>query len=230
VKWRGISADSATEPAPGRPLAERLLELRAGIAQYVRPENQQINEQTVAWLHAECATERALKAGEKAPDFTLPDQNGNGLSSADRLRTGPLVAVFFRGRWCPFCVASLEAWRDAAPQVIAAGAKLVGISPQSVHQNSLTADQHRLNFPLLSDSGNQVAEQFGVRYRVPQDQERLYRSSFVNLPHINGDASWTLPMPALFVIGGDGKIATAKVEADYRERADPAVVLATLNP
>jgi peroxiredoxin len=228
VKWRGISKDTAEAPASGRSLAERLLEVRAGIAQYVRPENQQVNERTIEWLRSSGATERALRRGDEAPLFTLLDQAGRSVASQDLLASGPMIVSFFRGRWCPFCVATLETWRDSQAQVRERGAQFVAISPQTVHHNSLTADQHKLQYPVLSDVGSDVARKFGIAYRVPEEQVTLYRSSFVNLPHLTGDDSWTLPLAATFVISQDGKIVAAFVPQDHRERAEPADVLATL--
>lgn len=225
MKWRGISTDTAEQSQPDKSLAERLLEVRAGIAQYVHPENQQISERTVEWLRASGTADRSLRPGSFAAGFELPDQNGKMVSSSALLTQGPLIISFFRGRWCPFCIAELEAWRDAIPQVKAAGAALVAISPQKVQHNAFTADQHKLAFPVLSDLGNQVAKQFGVAYRVPEDQAQLYRRSFVNLPHLNGDESWELPLTATYVITPDGVIKSAFISADYRERPEPATVL-----
>ena len=205
-----------------------MLEVRAGIAQYVRAENQQVNERTIDWLHSSAAENRAIRVGDPAPTFTLSDQNGKAVSSLELLNKGPLIVVFFRGRWCPFCVATLEAWRDALAQLQAAGAQFVAISPQLIRHNAFTADQHKLSFPVLSDEGNQVAKQFGIAYRVPAEQEQLYRRSFVNLPHLHGDESWELPLASTFVISQKGKIAFADFRCDYRERPEPAAVLASL--
>jgi peroxiredoxin len=160
----------------------------------------------------------------------LNDQNGKSISSADSLANGPLIVIFFRGRWCAFCVATLEAWHDALPRVKATGANVVAISPQQVRHNAFTADQHQLRFPLLTDEGNRVAQRFGIAYRVPQEQEQLYRRSFVNLPHLNGDDSWQLPLASTFVISPEGKIVFVHVSADYRERAEPSEVLDRLAP
>jgi peroxiredoxin len=228
MKWRGISVDSAEQAQAPRSLRDRLLEVRAGIAQYVRPENQQINERTIEWLRTGGFADRALKAGDIAPSFELADQNSRSVKSADLLAQGPLIVSFFRGRWCPFCVAQLEAWRDALPLVKASGASLVAISAQKVQHNAFTAAQHRLSFPLLSDLGNSIAKQFGVVYRMPDEQEQLYRRSFVNLPHLNGDESWELPLAATFVVAQDGRIKAAFVDCDYRERPDPEDVLKTV--
>lgn len=230
MKWRGTSTDTAGLKQGPRLLQQRLLEVRAGIAQYVRPENQQINQRAIEWLKNAGIVERALKVGETAPGFQLLDQSGQEVCSAELLSRGPLVISFFRGRWCPFCVAELEAWRDALPLVRDAGASLVAVSPQKVQHNSFTADQHKLFFPVLSDARNQLARAFGIVYRVREEQELLFRRSFVNLPHLNGDESWELPLPATFTIGSDGYLRSAFASPDYRERAEPANVLLQLQP
>lgn len=228
MKWRGISTDTAELDQSEKTLAQRLLEVRAGIAQYVRPENQQINERTVESLRASGLVERALQPAAQAPVFTLPDQSGKLVSSAALLAQGPLIVSFFRGRWCPFCIAELEAWRDALPHVKAGGASVVAMSPQKVQHNAFTADQHKLGFPVLSDEGNKFAKQLGIVYRVLDEQEQLYRRSFVNLPHLNADESWELPLAATYVISAGGSIKSAFISADYRERAEPTTVIAQL--
>jgi peroxiredoxin len=90
------------------------------------------------------------------------------------------------------------------------------------------ADQHKLRFPLLSDSGNKVARQFGLVYRVPEDQEAIYRRAFVNLPFANGDDSWELPIPATCILDRDGTVLYASADEDYTERPEPAEILVQL--
>jgi peroxiredoxin len=228
MKWRGVSEKTAIPASTYVPLGQKLLEIKAGIAQYVRPDNQSINERAIRELTDSGIAEKILPIGANAPEFRLLDQNGNQVSSAELLSKGPLVISFFRGRWCPFCVAEIESLRDVLPHIENAGASLIAISPMQVRHNFFMADQHRLHFPVLSDSGNQVARKFGLAYRVPDYQKQLYRSVFVNLPHLNGDDSWELPLPATYVIGRDGNVLFAYASANYMERAEPADVLAAL--
>jgi len=96
-------------------------------------------------------------------------------------------------------------------------------------QGDFMRDQHKLLFPVLSDAGNKVAESFGVSYQVPEYQQELYKTVFINLPFINGDDSWTLPLPATFVISQAGIIQGVFVDPDYTLRAEPAEMLATLS-
>jgi peroxiredoxin len=141
---------------------------------------------------------------------------------------GRLVICFFRGRWCPFCVGQLEAMNLILPQIKLAGANLVAISPQTVQQSFFMADQHGLEFLLLSDSGNRVAREFGIVYRVPEEQQAIYRRAFINLPFANGDDSWELPIPAMYILDRDGTVLFACADADYTGRPEPADVLTNL--
>jgi len=136
-----------------------------------------------------------------------------------------MVICFFRGRWCPFCVGQLEAMNQILENILREGATLVAVSPQTVKQSFFMADQHKLRFPLLSDAGNQVARQFGLVYRVPEDQQAIFRRSFINLPLANGDESWELPIPATYVVEQDGQLTYASVDPDYTARPEPAEIL-----
>jgi peroxiredoxin len=163
-----------------------------------------------------------------APAFELKDQNGKSVSSTQLLTQGRLVVCFIRGRWCPFCVGQMEAMNLIVPEIAQAGASLVAISPQSVKQSFFMHDQHKLRFPLLSDAGNRVARQFGLVYRVPEYQQAIYKSVFVNLPFTNGDDSWELPIPATFILERDGTVIYVSANEDYTERPEPAAVLRAL--
>jgi peroxiredoxin len=231
VRWRGTSTDTAERPIKPGTLAEKLLEIKAGIVQYVRPENQAVHDRVIAELR-KCGIEsQVLAVGADAPAFELSDQNGKLVRSQDLLAKGKLIVNFYRGRWCPFCMTELEAWREALPQIEAAGASLVSISPQLQRHGAFTADQHKLRFPVLSDIGNKVARAFGIVYDVPEEQKSLYKAVFVNLENLNGMKyeEWSLPLPASYVIGQDGKVEYVFASADYMERAEPAEVLTAVS-
>jgi len=195
---------------------------------FVPAATQAINDRAVEEFRQGRLAEQALKVGDKAPEFTLPDVNGNPVSSAELLAKGPLIIAFLRGRWCPFCCGTVEAWQAMLPQVKQKGATLVAISPMTSKQADFMRDQHKLLFPILSDERNQVAAQFGVAYTVPRYQQELFSTVFINLPFINGEDSWTLPLPATFVIGQDGVSKYAWANEDYTLRADPSDVLQIL--
>ena len=143
---------------------------------------------------------------------------------------------FFRGRWCPYCVTELELWRDLHSDLRHRGAFLLAISPQTRRQNDFTIQQHGLPFPVLSDPGAQVAAQFGLAYTIPPAHRNYYRSILVNIPFANAglnydtasEASWTLPLPATFLIRQDSTIAFAEAHADFHVRPEPTDLLSLL--
>ncbi len=187
-----------------------------------------VMHRATAELIASGQAERALKAGDIAPVFSLPDAQGNLHSSAELLAQGPLVVSFYRGVWCPYCNMELQALMQALPAFKAHGANLVAISPQSQANSRKSQRENALDFPILSDSGNEVAAAFGLRFTLPDYLVELYLSLGNNLPAINGDQSWTLPMPGRFVIGQDGIIRYAEVNPDYTQRPEPSDLLSAL--
>jgi peroxiredoxin len=226
MKWRSLE-----ESTPGtdiRSLHEIFAERKQLIAKYVPPETQAVHARVIAELKGNHLAASALALGTKASPFEINDHNGKPVSSTNLLSRGRVVICFFRGRWCPFCVGQLEAMNLILPQIEQAGAPLVAISPQTVQQSFFMADQHKLRFPVLSDSGNTVARQFGIVYRVPDDQQAIYRRAFVNLPFANGDDSWELPIPATYILDGDGTVLYASADEDYTERPEPAEILVQL--
>ncbi len=181
-----------------------------------------------AELIASGAAERALKVGDKAPDFTLSDPNGVPVSSADLLARGPLVVSFYRGVWCPYCNMELQALEDAVTAFDQRGARLVAISPQSPVNSRKSVRQNALSFPILSDTQNDVAAAFGLRFSLPDYLVELYKSLKNDLPAFNGDPSWTLPMPARYVIAPDRTILYAEVNPDYTVRPEPRDMLSAI--
>jgi peroxiredoxin len=228
MKWRSLQESGTYSDL--RSLREIFAERKESIAKYVPADVQAVHARAVTTLKAQELAARALRTfavGTNAPSFELPDHNGNPVSSAEILARGRLVLMFIRGRWCPFCVGQMEAMNNIA-STIAAGVSLIAVSPQTEKQAYFMRDQHKLTFPLLVDAHNHLARQFGLVYRVSEEQQALYRSTFVNLPFTNGDSSWELPIPATFVIDRDGTVLFASANEDYMERPEPLEILSAL--
>ena len=226
MKWRSL--DESTPETDARRLREILADRKEKIAKYVPAATLEVHARAVAELKAQGLAARSLGAGAKAPEFSLPDHNGNLVTSAHLLSRGRLVLCFFRGRWDPFCCGQMEALNRILPNIERAGASLVAISPQTVKQSFFMTDQHRLRFPLLSDAGNRVARQFGLVYRVPAEQQEIFRRAFINLPFINGDERWELPIPATYIVDRDGSVMFASPNEDYTERPEPEKIVEAL--
>jgi peroxiredoxin len=210
-------------------LQDQLDEITANTRKLVPAERLAVSERSVEELFATGIEERILPVGAVAPEFALLDASGKLVRSQDMLALGPLVIKFFRGRWCPYCVTELEAWRDLYPQLRERGALLTAIGPQTARQNDFMVDQHRLPFPVLSDPGCAVAEKFGLTYTVPEDLRDYYQSILINIPFVNGDSSWRLPLPATYVISSAGRVVLSEAHADFRVRSEPQEALAVLS-
>jgi peroxiredoxin len=208
-------------------LQDQLDEITANTRHLVPAERLAVGEQAAAELFATGIEERILPVGAIAPEFILNDATGKLVRSADLLALGPLVVKFFRGRWCSYCVTELEAWRDLYGTLREHECLMVAIGPQTQRQSDFMAGQHGLPFPVLHDPGNLVAEQFGLVYTIPKYHQDYYLSILVNLPFINGEKSWRLPIPATYVIGKDRRILFAEAHADFRVRPEPEEALTT---
>jgi peroxiredoxin len=173
--------------------------------------------------------QRARKAGDTAPVFTLNDPEGHPVSSRDLLARGPLVVSFYRGVWCPYCNLELQALQASLADITARGASLVAISPQVAANSRKSQRDNKLTFPILSDVRSEVANAFGIRFALPDYLAEVYSTFGNNLPVVNDDPAWVLPMPARYVIGTDGIIAYSEVNPDYTQRPDPSELLPVLD-
>ena len=202
-------------------LQDQLDEITANTRHLVQQERLAVGERAVAELFESGIEDRILPVGAIAPSFELNDATGRPIRSDDMLALGPLVIKFFRGRWCSYCVTELEAWRDLYGRLRERDALMVAISPQTERQSDFMCGQHGLPFAVLSDAGNAVAEQFGLVYSIPEYLRVYYRSILVNIPFVNGDDTWRLPIPATYVIGRDHRVLFAEAHADFRVRPEP---------
>jgi len=168
---------------------------------------------------------RALKAGDRIPDFDLPDATGKVVRSADLLAAGPLVISFYRGSWCPYCSLELKTLQQNLSEFRARGATLVAISPQTPDESLTTKEKNELAFPVLSDAGSKVARKFGLVFTLDETLKPIFKAFGIDLLAHNGVDTWELPIPATYVVAKSGKIVSACVDVDYRNRAEPAEIL-----
>ena len=206
-------------------LQDQLDQITTNTRALVQPERLAVSDRAIRELFASGIEQRILPVGATAPDFELPDALGRTVRSSDLLALGPLVLNFFRGRWCPYCVTELESWGDLYPLLRERGALMAAVSPQTVRQNDFTVSQHTLPYPLLADKGCEVAGKFGLVYTVPPFHQQHYRSILVNIPFVNGEESWRLPLPATYVLAQNGTVLYAEAHADFRVRPEPLDVL-----
>jgi len=219
---------TATQIAPKQSLQQQLVAFKEQLATQAPPE-------VVAQLDAEIdrvvrsgLAAQTPKAGQQAPDFTLPDATGGQVSLSALLTDGPVAVVFYRGEWCPYCNLTLRAYQGIQPQIAELGATMVAISPQTPDNSLTTMEKKGLTFPVLSDLGNTVAQQYGLVFAYSEEVRPLLTGFGAALPAFNGDDSWEVPFAGVFVVAQDHTIALASVDPDWTKRPEPAAILTSL--
>jgi len=168
----------------------------------------------------------ALKLGQQAPRFKLPNQQGNMTSLDDLLAKGPVIVTFYRGSWCPYCNLQLKALQSRLEQIHGLGAQLVAISPE-VPDDSLTKNEiDEMSFEVLSDQNADVAAEFGVAWKVPDFVlEHMKVDRHLDIEKINNGNANIMPIPATFILNKEGEAVWRFVDVDYRVRSEPEDII-----
>ena len=209
-------------------LKDKIAELSAQAREKIPPQVMEVMMKATEKLKKSDIEAGALKKGDKAPDFTLPDHKGGTTSLAALLASGPVVISFYHGTWCPYCNLELKALQERLPEITDLGASMIAISPQTPDNSMTIAEKQALEFDVLSDLGNRVAREFGLVFRLDESLRPIYQKFGIDLAGFNADDSFELPIPATYVIGGDGVIIDAFVDANYVARMEPDDIIAAL--
>ncbi len=174
----------------------------------------------------EILAKNALAEGQKAKDFSLMGASGKTVNLFKELQKGPVVLIWYRGGWCPYCNLQLRSFQKELDTLKAAGAQLIAISPELPDNSMTTAQKNALTFHVLSDTNNAVAQEYGLVYTAPDDlKEKL---PGLDLRQHNGTKGRELPLTATYVVDRDATIQYAMITPDYKERAEPADVISVL--
>lgn len=209
-------------------LFEQIQELQREFMKQVPEEVAKVMQGATEKLVQSGIEQRCLKVGEKISPFTLPNATGEMISSETLLAHGPLVIDFYRGGWCPYCNLELKALQDALADIEEQGAQLVAISPNIPDESLNSIEKHALAYEVLSDIKNNVARQFGLVYVLDERLQGIYKEFGIDIPAMNNDESYEIPIPATYVIDKEGIVVSAFAEADYTKREEPSKVIETL--
>lgn len=171
---------------------------------------------------------KGLEQGEKAPNFNLPNATGQTVELYEQLKKGPVILTFYRGNWCPYCNMELRAYQEIIGEIHSQGAELLAISPQTPDQSMSIQEKHNLEYVVLSDENNEVANQFNLVYQMPEYLVALYKEIGLNVNEYNGDETWALPVSATYIIQTDGTIVYEYTKSDYKDRVEPSEVVEKL--
>lgn len=219
----------SSKPISSKPMSlkQELADYRTNWSKRVPAERQAVMERHIAELRDGLA-KTALQVGDRAPAIVLGNAKGETVDVGALLASGPVIVAFYRGGWCPFCAMELRAFQRVLPEIEAAGASLVAISPEKPDDSLSTAQKNALAFEVLSDVGQKVGRAFGLVYTFSDELKRAYREFGRDIPATNGSDEWALPISATYVIGRDGNIVYAHTDPDYRDRAEPEEIIQLL--
>lgn len=210
-------------------LQRELDAIRAHVDATVAPRVLAKLDRAVALLQSSGVGDAAPRAGDVAPDFELADHRGRAVRLSDATGRGPVVLVFVRGVWCPYCTATVRSWRRTLPLLRELGADLLMVTPQSRELVARTVREERLACAVLTDRRAQVAARYGIAYEIDGEYRDFVQGEFgLDVGAWNGTLDWRVPVSASFVIGRDGRVALAHVDPDHRLRLDPEDALAAL--
>ncbi|MDW7739793.1 MAG: peroxiredoxin-like family protein [Bacillota bacterium] len=170
----------------------------------------------------------ALKTGDQLPEFKLKNAIGDTINIYELLSKGPLIIIFYRGAWCPYCNLELRAYQELLPRIREVGADLVAISPETPDLSLSLSEKLSIDFEVLSDINNKVARQLGLVFKLDDKLISLYKNMGIDLAESQGNADGELPVPATYVVGSDGEILLAYVNSDYTKRLEPEDALAAI--
>ena len=171
-----------------------------------------------------------LFINSKAPDFKGKDQNGNEIALKDLRKKGPVVVIFYRGYWCPYCNKELQKLEDSLPLIKEKGAQLVAITPEKQEGIAKTIEKTKASYPIVTDDELKIMRAYDVAYQVDTKTIDRYKMASIDLAANNGqkpDAVY-LPVSAVYIIGKDGEIKYRFFEEDYRKQANVKEILNNL--
>ncbi len=169
-----------------------------------------------------------IQVGQKAPDFTLPNAFGKKISLSDQLKKGPVILSFYRGSWCPYCNLELQMLQQSIPAFDQYGARLIAITPQNPDASKKQLEEDELLFEVLSDLDNSIIKSYRLYFEIPEYLQTIYQQFGIDLAQTNASGTWSLPVPATFVIDQNRVVRAAFADSDYTKRMEAADIIAAL--
>lgn len=215
------------ETAKEELLADQLTAKKEAFTQVAPDSVKAIYNQANKKLAASDLIANSIQSGDSAIDFTLINAAGDSVTLSEELKKGPVVLMWYRGGWCPYCNIALHYMQEKLPEIKAAGGQLIAVSPEKPDESLNTQEKHNLEFNVLSDPNNLVAKQYGIVFKLDEEVADIYEKKF-DLSHHNNSTAQELPLPATYVITQNGVVVYSFLDTDYRNRAEPKEVIKAL--
>ena len=170
-----------------------------------------------------------LFINSKAPDFKAKDQSGIEVNLKDLRKKGPVVIVFYRGNWCPYCNRYLKKLEDSLQFIKEKGARLVAITPEKQEGIEKTIEKTNASFPILHDEDLKIMKAYDVEYQLDDRTVGRYKNADIDLAVINDKKNANyLPVPAVYIVNKEGSIVYRFFDVDYKKRVSVKEILDNL--
>jgi peroxiredoxin len=210
-------------------MREQSEQIQAAAAERLPPAIVAVFDRSIQDLLAQGVPSDVVAVGDTLASFTLSDASGSSVSLEQILETGPAVIVSYRGGWCPYCNLALRTYqRELMPQLPAFGARLVAISPQDPDQSLSTVEKAELDFTVLSDPGNRIAQRVGIVFQQAEDVLEAQRELGLDLAAVNAEGSTQLPRPTVLIVDQDRVVRFVDVQPSYTARTEVDDIVAAL--
>jgi peroxiredoxin len=178
-------------------------------------------------VYADAKSAKPLKAGDQLPAMApLQNAKGESVSLAEATKGKTSVVVFYRGGWCPYCNTHLAELAKIQPELTAKGVQIIAISPDSSETVAKQTMEKPLPYTVLSDSKHSAAKAMGVAFAVDAETQGKLKGYGIDLVKASGNSEQILPVPAVFVVNPEGRIAFAHANPDYTKRLSGEEILA----
>lgn len=210
-------------------LNKELQKLKTEVLKSLQPDIRKKLITENAKLFSNHIKDKPLPPGSKIPDIIFFDKDLTEIRLTDILKEHHVVLSFFRGAWCPYCNHELLSLAKIHDEIKSKSAKLIAVSPELYEFTEPFIKDNNLDFSFFVDLANKAADKLGLVFSLTPEYREIYHSLNIHLNDLNGNNSWTLPMPATFIISKDGLITSTYINIDYTQRMEPDDILEQLD-
>lgn len=163
-------------------------------------------------------SQTALLLGSQAPTFISNDQNGNKIDLKEKIKSGNVVIIFYRGQWCPYCSKHMNQMQDSLKYITDLGATVIAITPENNENINKMIEKSNAKFSVIYDKGHKIMDDYKVTFKQSAFSKFFHLLTGTNINKTSGNDDDALPIPATYIINQDGKIIGLHFDKYYQQR------------
>lgn len=210
-------------------IQSQVAEFNQGFEAQIGPALSTTFAQEQADLQSAGTPDSVVSEGTELPDATLITSDDQQVQLSEVLAGSPAVLVFYRGAWCPYCNITLRTYqRELLPILTQQGVKLIAVSPQTPEGSEAAVQGAELEFDVLSDIANQLADALGIVTEPSAEARSAHTELGFDVADNNADGTARIPFPTVLLVDGSGIVQFVDVRTDYTSRTEVAEIIEAL--